>query len=374
VADQRGQVRRTFPNDCRAESLPISQSACTRPKALALQKKRALHSAILTGNYVVAQYEAAQNYVAALEGWTILATLLMHAAERDGLDVEAYQPTLSLIATGFDRVASSFLKEVAESEHLVSPRLTIAEDPEIRGARTMLVLGWLTALWHRARLQGAESDALRQVRTIMMREVGNIALLTEADWPYLMSIILFIERDASSAAGETWLRRWIENVLRHNRGDNTLGFPSPYWLQEKALALRYGKLPPGDVESFRRHTYTVQSALDMLVRRLCRQTVGGYWKQVSKLTFCDFTPDHACDWFRWRSKEGESRMALFPLSISWKKWREDAATVQRTSVPRILIDNSDWLLPFALAFPQRANRTLSAVIEAAVGDRAALTG
>ncbi len=54
-----------------------------------LQRKRALHSAILTGDYVVAQYETAQNYVAALEGWTILAMLVMHAVERDGLDVEA---------------------------------------------------------------------------------------------------------------------------------------------------------------------------------------------------------------------------------------------------------------------------------------------
>jgi len=106
----------------------------------ALQKKRALHSAILTGHYVVAQYETAQNYVAALEGWTILAMLVMHAVERDGLDREAYQPMLGLIATGFDRVAASFLKEVVESEHFVSPRLTIADDPEVRAARTMLVL------------------------------------------------------------------------------------------------------------------------------------------------------------------------------------------------------------------------------------------
>jgi hypothetical protein len=340
----------------------------------ALQKKRALHSAILTGHYIVAQYETAQNHVAALEGWTILATLVMHAVERDGLAAEAYQPTLSLITTGFDRAAVSFLKEVVESGHFVSPRLTIAEDPEVRAARTTLVLGWSTALWHRARLQGTESDELRAVRKILLREIGNIAFLTEADWPYVVSIILFIEREASSTAAETWLHNWIEIVLRHNRGDKALGFPSPYWLQEKALAMRYGKLPPGDVESFRRHTYTVHSALDMLVRRLCRRAVGSYWKRVSKMTFCDFTPDQPSDWFRWRCKEGESRMALFPLSMSWAAWREAAATVRRTSIPRTLIDNPDWLLPFALVFPHRVNRSLSAVIDAAVGNRAALTG
>src|SRR5207244_12692748 len=41
------------------------------PDGTPIQKKRALQSAILTGDYVVAQNESAQNYVSALEGWTI---------------------------------------------------------------------------------------------------------------------------------------------------------------------------------------------------------------------------------------------------------------------------------------------------------------
>ena len=65
-------------------------------------------------------------------------------------------------------------------------------------------------------------------------------------------------------------------------------------------------------------------------------------------------------------------MALFPLSMSWAKWREDTSTVQASSIPRILIDNPDWLLPFALVLPHRVNRTLSAVIDAFVGNRATI--
>jgi hypothetical protein len=115
--------------------------------------------------------------------------------------------------------------------------LTIAEDPEVRGARTLLVLGWLSALWHRAQLRRDDSKVLQRVRTIMLRELANIVLLTEADWPYFMSIILFIERDATTTTGEKCLNRWIEAVLRNNRGESAIGFPSPYWLEEKALAL-----------------------------------------------------------------------------------------------------------------------------------------
>ena len=341
----------------------------------AIQKRRALQSAVLIGDYIIGQYENATNHVAALEGWTILAMLVLFAAERDGLAPDAYRPTLSLITIGFDRSARGFLREVATSEHFVSPRAVIAEEPAIRGARGVLVLGWAAALWHRARVRGEDREDepfFRDIRRIMVRELKYIALNTEADWPYILSIVLFAERAENARAGEAGLHRWIEAVLRNNRTDDSNGFPSPYWLQEKALALRYGKLAPADVESFHSHTFTVHSALDMLVRRLCRQAVRGYWKRVSKLTFCDVIPDHPWGWFLWRCEEADSRIALLPLSKSWAEWRRETANVQANLVPRTLLEHRDWLLPFALVYPHRVNRNLTAVLDAIAGERAAL--
>lgn len=341
----------------------------------AIQKRRALQSAVLTGGYIVGQYESAENHVAALEGWTILAMLVFFAVERDGLAPDAYLPTLSLITIAFDRSARAFLKEVATSEHFVSSNLMIADEPAIRGARGVLVLGWATALWHRARLRGEEKEEepfLRGLRRITLRELKHIVLTTEADWPYLLSIVLFAERVENARTGEAGLYRWIEAVLRNNREDDSNGFPSPYWLQDKALALRYGKLAPADVESFHRHTFTVHSALDMFVRRLCRQAVRGYWKRVSKLTFCDVIPDHPWGWFLWRCEEADSRSALLPLSKSWAEWRRETISVQANLIPKTLLGHRDWLLPFALVFPHRANRTLTATLDAVFGERATL--
>jgi hypothetical protein len=110
----------------------------------------------------------------------------------------------------------------------------------------------------------------------------------------------------------------------------------------------------------------------MFVRRLCRQTVRGYWKRVSKLTFCDVIPDHPWGWFLWRCKEADSRTALLPLSKSWAEWRHEASTVQANLIPKTLMDNRDWLLPFALVYPHRVNRNLTAVVDAVFGERAAL--
>lgn len=342
----------------------------------AIQKRRALQSAVLTGDYIIGQYESAENHIAALEGWTVLAMLVFFAVERDGLAPAAFLPTLNLITIAFDRSARAFLKEVGASKHFVSPSLTIADEPAIRGARGLLVLGWAAALWHRARLRNEddpeEQSLLRDLPTIMRRELKHIALNTEADWPYLLSIVMFAERMETARAGEAGLFRWIEAVLRNNRKDDSNGFPSPYWLQEKALALRYGKLPLADVESFHRHTFTVHSALDMFVRRLCRQAVRGYWKRVSQLTFCDVIPDHPWGWFLWRCEEADSRMALLPLSKSWAEWRRETASVRSNCVPTTLMDHRDWLLPFALVYPHRANRDFCAILDAVFGERATL--
>ena len=55
-------------------------------------------------------------------------------------------------------------------------------------------------------------------------------------------------------------------------------------------------------------------------------------------------------------------MALFPSSMSWKKWREDTATIQRTSIPRILID-----LEFVPTLRAELNRSQTDPIDCGLG-------
>lgn len=91
-----------------------------------------------------------------------------------------------------------------------------AEDPDVRGARTVLVLGWLTSLWRRSGVLGEEIDA-KKVAAIVRRELGQMLLTGEADWAYVVSIALFVERDGTTTAAQRQL---------------------------KVLALLHGKLPP----------------------------------------------------------------------------------------------------------------------------------
>ena len=131
-------------------------------------------------------------------------------------------------------------------------------------------------------------------------------------------------------------------------------------------------MPPGEEENFSAHSYTIASALDMLVRRLCRQAVKRVWPKASRLVFCNYLPDKSEDWFVWRSQEGDSASIVPAQPTSWSQWRESARIVRKDSVPKTLLQHTEWILPFALTYPHRLNRQLSAVVDAVIADRANL--
>jgi hypothetical protein len=105
-------------------------------------------------------------------------------------------------------------------------------------------------------------------------------------------------------------RGLVDTTMNKAQEDENSGIPPPYWLQEKALSLRYGLLPPYEKEQFARHSYTLQSALDMLVRRLCRQFISANWRSTSRLIFCEYIPDEKSDWFVWRTEKGDLRLNI----------------------------------------------------------------
>jgi len=215
-----------------------------------------------------------------------------------------------------------------------------------------------------------DSKILKLIKQVL----PTLVVTGEADWPAIVSLSLFLEKRLGASFCDGLLRSWVRVVLMlNNQGDDeNSGMPPPYWLQEEVLSLRYGLLPPYKKELFRGHSYTIQSALDMLVRRLCRQFVSTNWGSASHLSFCDYTPDTMSDWFAWRTEGGDLRMTIPPQPMSWSVWRTFTAEVSAQSVPAVLLRHPHWVLPFVLTYPHRLNRSMSAVIDGLIGERVSL--
>ena len=334
--------------------------------------KRAIESMVLLGSYLVEPYERAQNHVAAAEGWTIVASTILHVAQREDLAAKYYEQSLMLVWTALINNLSRLRREVFDRKHFVEPNYIFAETDIIRGVRTVLSLGWLTAeSFIRTQQTGLDTE-LKNLVEIVKDNLSKLGICSEADWPAIVTLALFVERNINSASGEALICNWVRAVVSADRNKELGGLPSPYWLQERALALRYSQLPPHEKERFEEHSYTILSALDMLVRRMRRQFVATYWRDASRLTFSNFVPDSHAEWFLWKSPHGELQLVVSQQPARWTEWTRRVARVQRSSVPQLLLAHAEWLLPFFLTFPHRMNREACAAVDAVIGLRADL--
>jgi hypothetical protein len=331
----------------------------------ATMRKRAVESMVLLGSYLVEGYQAAKNHVAAAMGWTIVAMVVMHVAEREQLPQAAYQESLDLAWMGLDAALHSLEEEVLARSDFVEPTLPIVE-PAVHGVRVLIVLGWLATgqLLHSYRLA---ADAGRVAR-VFRREIGHQRFAGEADWPNVMATALFIARQDGQASGEALLQRWLDVVLSECAKPDGSGIPSPYWLPESVLALRGGFVAPHDQEQFGNRSYTAGSAADMLVRRLCRQAIATRWPSMSNLALCDFAPSNSAEWFVWSAKTGDTVFEHPEQTRSWAGWRSKTASWDPAALPDMLQRNSQWLLPMMLTYPHRANRLACAAVDGLIGD------
>lgn len=335
----------------------------------ATQMPRALASLAILAGYVVEQYARANNHLAAVEGWTMAAAAVLHVAERDNLAPTVYAPTLSLLQAGVNRALNAFAREALDGESWVVPNIGLA-DPYVYGARVTITLGWLAA-WALTPGAGAEGNERRRLYSVALREYPARIVSGEVDWPFLLAFALWLDREGRSSDAEAVVLQHVNAVLVANsNGQRSPGLPSPYWSHEQVLRLNNGMLPPYEKERFVDHSYSIRQALDMLVRRLRRQTVRGLWAETSRVRICDFIPDRAADHFLWRCDTGALRSGPPTRTASWSAWRSAVASVNNTQVPKVLIRHPEWLLPFLLTYPHRASQACSGLADALIGRRA----
>lgn len=366
VADFHDRVPREKLATLLEKVAPTADSARSETKVT-----RALAGVAVVAGYIAEQYERADNYVSAAEAWTVAAATILHLAERDGLAASAYAGVLRLLGLAVDRNLDALVNEALTRDDLTEGTFGIA-DPIVYGARVSLTFGWLAVAAHRRALAGQRAPDATAVRRLLRREFSGLRFAGEVDWPSVLLLSLYVEHLDGSPAAEALLQLWVRGILAANR-EGRHGAPSPYWLHERVIALLNGLLAPSDEEDFRGHTCTVPSAMDMLVRRLRRQLVAQLWPSVSRLHWCDFRPDTSADYFRWHAPFGTLRNGAPEITAHWSDWRASSAEVREEDIPALLRRHPEWLPPFLLTYPHRANRTLSAFADAVLGKRVLIT-
>lgn len=329
---------------------------------------RALNSIALLGGYIIEQYERNENWISAVEGWTILASTILFVAESLDLPTPAYEGALSLALFALTRNLDHLEAEVFERDSLVEARHILAE-PLVHGTRTATVLAWLCASALLRKSQGRDVDRVR-IRSALRTHLPHLKVLGECDWPKVIAIGLYLDRAGTASEADWLFNLWVAILRQQDRKrTDTGGLPSPYWLEDRIIQSLAGELPPYETENFVGNSYTTLAVLDALVRRLCRQQVAAAWPWVSRIHYCQFVPESHADLFRWSCDRGKT-VVMDPVpTVSWSAWRDEAARLNENEVPMGFRRHPNWLLPFLLTYPHRANRTMCKLADALVGQR-----
>jgi hypothetical protein len=128
--------------------------------------------------------------------------------------------------------------------HFVEPEHIIAETDFIRGVRTLITFGWLTATSLTRALKNEKGAGDKELLNVVRKNFSGMSWSGEADWPYIVCLALYLEKWVGSGQAEWLLENRVESIIAANRGEGAEGVPPPYWLQEKVLELLYGQLPP----------------------------------------------------------------------------------------------------------------------------------
>ncbi|HKO13412.1 MAG TPA: hypothetical protein VJV22_15665 [Acidobacteriaceae bacterium] len=333
--------------------------------------QRAIASLVVIVSYLIEQFARADNHLAAAEGWVMTAANILRIAERECLSPSAYVPSLNLVRDAFERSLDSLADETLGAEHFVLSRGGLA-DPMLYGVRATQVLGWLCYWVIDRRWRKGHSVNIRTVLNVIRREGAAMSWVGEADWPLRMCLAFFLDREGYASDAERLLQGWASSITAASRPPARPGVPSPYWPQEKVLRLRYGLLPPTEQEHFGHYVYTLEQCLDMLVRRLRRQSVASLWPDASRLILCNFVPGSHSAYFTWNDDSGTLHTVSPVRTARWQDWRQRTAVVDVSKVPITLVRHSEWALPFLIVYPHRANVVMSAFVDALNTGRAAV--
>ena len=150
---------------------------------------RGLWNMILLGGYVLEQYERTGNHVSAAEGWAIIAATVLHCCERDRFPGGSCEKMLGIAQAAIERNMTSLVKECSDRPDLLES-FGLPLEPFMIGSRTSIVLGWLSA-W--ALIRRSNEEERSTILKVVLRELKNLKVIGECDWPSVICIALFLE-------------------------------------------------------------------------------------------------------------------------------------------------------------------------------------
>lgn len=366
--------------------------------------RRALASAAVLTCLALSPYTRASNHVAIIEGWVVYLACLVALVERCALDRRYWKDSFSISTFAIEGAFDGLCDELKTRSHLVEGNALV--DGLFYRCRVTWLVGLASAyvLWRRFRDPAWPID--RWFASFVRSHLDKLLLWGEAAVPQFLATIWFLRQIVATPEPDRMLRRLIHSVCRANEAEHSLGLPDPYQdlssvvsqyaaeeiAQETTREMIENALGRGlphdlvgrlstitreqihiiagiDRPYYRGRSFTLQSLVELYVRRGWRQRLRWLWPRITRLHFAEYRPPFAWQLCLWRQEaDGELRDSEPEMTQSWAQLRHEASQTDLARIPKLFQEHPELLLLFIIVYPHRLTPDVAKFLDDQIAD------
>lgn len=323
------------------------------------EARRRIAAALSMAAYAMASHVEARNHLAEAEGWILAASRVARAAAVATLHERHWEGSLKLACDAAAQALHRLTAEALQNTTLMEGKV-LGDGGVVWRARVTMLCGAIAASRLVDRLAGNQSMDETPYLDFIMEHRRHLWLWGESAVPYFLMVFWYLgTRPRLEIEGENLLAfGFVQNVAIANTSrDVEIGIPNPFYTVEECLNQSLGLKPDlFGLDSFRHVSYTVLSAVHLLVRAQRRQALALVWHDVVELGHYRIdTPDGA-EFLRYRADKGTWACSHLPKPTSWSWLRaQRTPAIARASelLPQPFTHDPRLPLLFLLCHPHR---------------------
>lgn len=317
--------------------------------------KRHYASAVLLVNIATKTYKDQKNYLAEIESWTILCSMIMSSAERFSLKEKNFRDEYLLAMESCEKAVVSLLEEAFSSSDLIEGEPITDVPYSIYKVR----LTWLVSLacyyFLYRRINNVPSDEFdKKLMDFRDEHISDLIILGESSFSqWLIIFWSSVVCQSAKMPADGLIRDLLEMISVANQPTSNEPLPSPYYLIEQLLPYYTGIADKPLNDSFKGSSYYLELFVNLNVRNKNKDALIKLWPLITRIAYRSFLPDENLDFYKFKIDKGVN-LEKQPLHTKqWDELLKESDESEGRDIPVYLKKRPEFYLLMTMFMPFR---------------------
>ncbi len=330
----------------------VERVLCLDEKRNMQARSRDIAASVLYTSYIGAGFELAENWIAAIQTFTLLGAHILAVAEKYKLPEGYWAKSYSIVWHEIARCCVALEDDVSKNglDQITNSMWDGAGVLQFRRhLTTTYLLAWkLSKSLDESEVPGPllDESQVGQLRdTLLMWGESSVI-------PFL-NLFFLVRKEVGQALPE-FVEYPLKALLEANGKYSEHHMLSPYYTIVDAVEHVFNIREEPIEESFRGRSCLLKSLITICAKNDLRQILEKHWRAISHIQQEDFTPSESYQYYRWRNSEGSVFTIFANQEESWQRLVDAASSEEYGDIPETIKQYPSFLPLFLTVYPHRA--------------------